>query len=112
MKISWKKGKRRIIIVLLIATLIMVGVGVLMSLRLRSLLQTYTEIQVAEQARTLGSLSEEQFELEIQNLESIAGSVKSNQNEIDSFWKSVREMMTRYPWGFCDWMGRLSWEKL
>lgn len=85
MKISWKKGKRRIIIVLLIATLIMVGVGVLMSLRLRSLLQTYTEIQVAEQARTLGSLSEEQFELEIQNLESIAGSVKSNLNEIDSF---------------------------
>ncbi len=85
MKNSWIKGKRRIIIVLLIVTLILVGVGILMSLRLKSLLQIYTENQVAEQARTLGSLSAEQFELEIQNLESIAGSVKSNLEEIDSF---------------------------
>ena len=85
MKNSWLKGKRRIIIVLLVVTSIMVGVGVLMSLRLKSLLQIYTEKQVAEQARTLASLSAEQFELEIHNLESIAGAVQSNMDEMDSF---------------------------
>ena len=85
MKNNWIKGKRRILFVLIIVTLIMVGVGILMSLRLKSLLQSYTEKQVTEQARTLADLSAEQFELEIHNLESIAQSVKTNIKEIGSF---------------------------
>ena len=72
MKNKWINGKRRIIIVLVIVTVIMLGVGGLMSVRLKSLMQNYTEKQVAEQARTLASLSAEQFELEIHNLENIA----------------------------------------
>ena len=82
---KWINGKRRIVIVLMLVTLIMIGVGVLMSIRLRSLLQAYTEKQVAEQARTLALLSEEQFELEIHNLESIAKSFKTNTEEIEAF---------------------------
>ena len=78
-------GKRRIVIVLMIVTLIMIGVGVLMSIRLNSLLQGYTEKQITEQARTLALLSEEQFELEIHNLESIAQSVKTNTEQIGAF---------------------------
>lgn len=85
MKNNWINGKRRIIAVLFIVTMILVGVGVLMSLRLNSLLQNYTEKQVTEQARTLADLSAEKFELEIQNLESIAGSVKKNKSTIASF---------------------------
>ncbi|MGN0317743.1 MAG: response regulator [Lachnospira sp.] len=82
---KWINGKRRIVIVLMIVTLIMIGVGVLMSIRLKSLLQGYTEKQVTEQARTLALLSEEQFELEIHNLESIAQRVKTNTEEIGAF---------------------------
>lgn len=82
---KWINGKRRIILVLSIVTLIMIGVGVLMSLRLKSLLQSYSEKQVTEQARTLADLSSEQFELEIHNLESIAQSVKANVDQIEAF---------------------------
>ena len=85
MKNKWINGKRRIIIVLVIVTVIMFGVGGLMSVRLKSLMQNYTEKQVAEQARTLASLSAEQFELEIHNLENIAKCVKSNPKEIENY---------------------------
>lgn len=85
MKNNWLNGKRRIIVVLFIVTMILVGVGVLMSLRLNSLLQSYTEKQVTEQARTLADFSAEQFELQIHNLESIAGNVKKNAASIASY---------------------------
>ena len=78
-------GKRKVIVVLVIVTLIMIGVGVLMNFRLKSLLQFYTQKQVAEQARTLAMLSAEQFELELHHLENIAGSVKKNPKEIGTF---------------------------
>ena len=42
MNSKWNNGKRRITGVLIIATLIMIGVGVLMNFRLNRLLQTYT----------------------------------------------------------------------
>ena len=57
---KWINGKRRIIVVLIIVTIIILGVGVLMSVRLKSLMRNYTEKQVAEQARTLAALSAEQ----------------------------------------------------
>ena len=85
MKRNSTNGKHRIIGVLFIVTLILVGVGVLMSFRLNSLLQNYTEKQVTEQARTLADLSAEQFKLEISNLESIARNVKKNADTIASF---------------------------
>ena len=69
---KWINGKHKIIVILIIVILIMSGVGVLMNFRLKSLLQSYTEKQVTEQARTLAALSLEQFELEIHSLESIA----------------------------------------
>lgn len=69
---KWKSGKHRIIAILIVVVLIMSGVGVLMNFRLKSLLQSYTETQVTEQARTLAAFSCEQFELEIQELENIA----------------------------------------
>ena len=72
---KWINGKRRIIAVLIIAVMIMGGVGILMNFRLKSLLRSYTEKQVTEQARTLAALSSEQFELEIHNLEDIAQSI-------------------------------------
>lgn len=72
---KWLGEKRRIIIVLVIVILIMAGVGVLMNFRLKSLMQSYTEKQVKEQARTLAALSSEQFELEIHNLESTAKNI-------------------------------------
>ena len=75
---KWIKAKRRIIVVLIIAILIMGGVGVLMNFRLKSLLQSYTEKQVTEQARILASLSSEQFELEMHNLESTAKNFSSD----------------------------------
>ena len=85
MKNNSINGKHRIIIVLIIVSLIMLGVGALMNFRLKSLLQAYTEKQVAEQARTLAALSSEQFELELQNLENISKSVKTDMDEIASF---------------------------
>lgn len=80
---KWNNGKRRITVVLIFATLIMIGVGVLMKFRLDSLLQIYTEKQITEQARTLAALSEEQFELEIHNLENIAQRIESDTEEME-----------------------------
>lgn len=80
---KWINGKRRIIVVLIIVVMIMSGVGVLMNFRLKGLLQSYTEKQVAEQARTLATLSSEQFELEIHNLESISKNI-SEDAEMDA----------------------------
>ena len=54
-------GKYRVIIVLMIVIIIMSGIGVLMNFRLKSLLQSYVEKQVKEQARVLAALSSEQF---------------------------------------------------
>ena len=82
MKNKWNNGKHRITLVLIVATLIMIGVGVLMNFRLKSLLQIYTEKQITEQARTLAALSAEQFELEIHDLESIAQRVTSDTEEM------------------------------
>ena len=84
MNSKWNNGKRRITVVLIFATLIMIGVGVLMNFRLKSLLQIYTEKQITEQARTLAALSSEQFELEIHNLESIAQSIQSDTGEVET----------------------------
>ena len=84
MNSKWNNGKRRITGVLIIATLIMIGVGVLMNFRLNRLLQTYTEKQITEQARTLAALSAEQFELEMHNLENIAQSIKSDAKEMET----------------------------
>ena len=84
MNSKWNNGKRRITVVLIIATLIMIGVGVLMNFRLNRLLQTYTEKQITEQARTLAALSAEQFELEMHNLENIAQSIKSDAKEMET----------------------------
>ena len=86
MKNKWRNGKHRIIVVLIIVTLIMIGVGLLMRFRLKSLLQVYTEKQVTEQARTLASLSLEQFDLEIRNLENIAKSVKVDMKQTEAFF--------------------------
>ena len=85
MKDKWKNRKNRITIVLVIVSLIMTGVGSLMNYRLKSLLQSYTENQVAEQARTLAALSLEQFELEIHNLESIAQNITSDKEAMNVF---------------------------
>ena len=84
MNSKWNNGKRRITGVLIIATLIMIGVGVLMNFRLNRLLQAYTEKQITEQARTLAALSAEQFELEMHNLENIAQSIKSDAKEMEA----------------------------
>ena len=84
MNSKWNNGKRRITGVLIIATLIMIGVGVLMNFRLNRLLHTYTEKQITEQARTLAALSAEQFELEMHNLENIAQSIKSDAKEMEA----------------------------
>lgn len=75
---KWINGKRRIIAVLIFVTMIMIGVGVLMNFRLKSLMRSYTEKQVTEQARTLSALSCEQFELEIHNLESTAKNITAD----------------------------------
>ena len=69
---EWINKRRRIIVVLIFAIIIMTIVGVLMNFRLKKLLQSYMEKQVTEQARILAELSAEQFELEIRNLENIA----------------------------------------
>ena len=84
MNSKWNNGKRRITVLLIITTLIMIGVGVLMNFRLNRLLQTYTEKQITEQARTLAALSAEQFELEMHNLENIAQSIKSEAKEMEA----------------------------
>ena len=65
-------GKSRVIGFLTIVTIIMIGVGVLMNFKLRTLLREYVEHQVTEQARTFAALSAEQFELEIYELENMA----------------------------------------
>lgn len=84
MNSKWNNGKRRITVLLIITTLIMIGVGVLMNFRLNRLLHTYTEKQITEQARTLAALSAEQFELEMHNLENIAQSIKSDAKEMEA----------------------------
>ena len=70
--------KGRVIIFLVIVVIIMGGVGILMNFRLKSMLQSYVERQVTEQARVLAALSAEQFELEIHNLESVAGNISAD----------------------------------
>ena len=76
-------GKKRIITFLLAVVVIMIGVGLLMNFRLRSLFEGYVEQQVTEQARTLAELSAEQFELEICELEDLAAKIPANISKDD-----------------------------
>lgn len=71
-------GKKRVIAFLLAVIVIMVGVGLLMSFRLRILIEGYVEQQVTEQARTLAELSAEKFELELNELEDLAAKIPAN----------------------------------
>lgn len=75
---KWINGKHKVIAVLIVVVVVMIGVGALMNLRLRGLLQKYTEKQVAEQVRTLAALSGEQFQLEIDNLESLSDKISKD----------------------------------
>ena len=81
---KWMNGKRRIIFVLIVVTMIMVGVGMLMRIRLQGLMRDYTEHQVTEQARTLAELSANQFELQIRNLENIAGRMQHDTKQMET----------------------------
>ena len=78
------KEKKRIISFLSAVVVIVIGVGLLMNLRLRSLLKGYVEQQVTEQARTLAMLSAEQFELEIYELENMAAKIPADVKEDDA----------------------------
>lgn len=78
------KDRKRIIAFLSAVIVIMVGVGLLMNLRLNSLLKGYVEQQVTEQARTLAMLSAEQFELEIHELENLAAKIPANVEKNDT----------------------------
>lgn len=71
-------GKSRVIGFLTIVTIIMIGVGVLMNFKLRTLLREYVEQQITEQARTFAELSAEQFELEIYDLENAAARIPAD----------------------------------
>lgn len=71
-------GRSRVIGFLTIVTIIMIGVGVLMNFKLRTLLREYVEHQVTEQARTFAALSAEQFELEIYDLENAAAKIPAD----------------------------------
>lgn len=88
---KWVSKRRRILVVLVIAIIVMGFVGVLMNIRLKSLLRTYMERQVTEQARTLADLSSEQFELEIHNLENIARNIMEDENEAESILNMVAD---------------------
>lgn len=88
---KWVSKRRRILVVLVIAIIVMGFVGVLMNIRLKSLLRTYMERQVTEQARTLADLSSEQFELEIHNLENIARNIMEDENEAESILNLVAD---------------------
>ncbi|MGN0553858.1 MAG: ATP-binding protein, partial [Oscillospiraceae bacterium] len=77
------KDKKRVIAFLSAVIVIMIGVGLLMNFRLRSLFEGYIEQQVTEQARTLAELSAEQFELEIYELENLAAKIPANIEEDD-----------------------------
>ncbi|MGN0319894.1 MAG: sensor histidine kinase, partial [Lachnospira sp.] len=89
MKSKGLSRKGRVTIFLAVVIVIMSVVGILMNFRLRSLLQSYVEKQVSQQAKTLAMLSAEQFELEIHNLESIAGNITSNVNKDSVIINSV-----------------------
>ncbi len=78
------KEKKRIIAFLSAVIVILIGVGLLMNLRLRSLIKGYVEQQVTEQARTLAMLSAEQFELEIYELENMAAKIPADVKEDDA----------------------------
>lgn len=71
-------GRSRVVGFLTIVTIIMIGVGVLMNLKLRTLLREYVEQQIVEQARTFAELSAEQFELEIYALENAAARIPAD----------------------------------
>lgn len=76
-------GKTRVIAFLTVVIVIMIGVGILMNFKLRSLLQGYVEQQVTEQARSFAALSSEQFELEIYALENAAKNIPADVNTDD-----------------------------
>lgn len=82
-------GKTRVIAFLTVVIVIMIGVGVLMNVRLHSLLQGYAEKQVTEQARSLAALSAEQFELEIYALENAAAKVPADVEADDEILELV-----------------------
>ena len=82
-------GKFRVVIVLGIVIIIMSGLGILMNFRIKSLLNSYVEKQVTEQARVLSVLSAEQFQFEIHNLESVAKNISDDVERNNKILKLV-----------------------
>lgn len=71
-------SRTRVIAYLTVVIVIMLGVGILMNIRMNSLMTGYVEQQVTEQSKSFAALSAEQFELEIYSLENAAKKIPAD----------------------------------
>lgn len=80
MKNKLFRGKKRILYILIFATLVIGIVGLMMEMKLKSLMNIYMENQVTQEAKTLSELSAKQFEIEIVYLERVAANIELDKN--------------------------------
>lgn len=98
MRNNRKLINRRIVIILLVVLVIMSVIGALMTIKLRSLLRSYMETQVSEQAKTLATIPSEEFAEELQRLENASGKITDNSEMnrlvLSSFCESMNGIKT------------------
>ena len=88
-----RENRRRYSIIkgVILFALVIVLVGILMNLRLRSLLVNYMEKQVAEQALVLAGQAEERFRLEFQQLENIAKHLSTDMRDFEIHMEHAKQ---------------------
>lgn len=86
----FRKGKTRIILMLVVFLAVLGLVGVLMHMKLRSLLRSHIERQVANQVRVLAQVTEENFASELEKLESISEMMEDKEDSMGILFEMVR----------------------
>jgi len=90
MKSRFRKGKTRIFLMLFVFLAVLGLVGILMHMKLRSLLRSHIERQVANQARGLAMVTEENFASELEKLESISEMMEDKEDSMGILFEMVR----------------------
>lgn len=90
MKSRLQGNKLRIFALLVAFVGVLLLVGVLMQIKLRSLLRNHVERQVAAQAKVLAQVTENQMESELEKLEYISGMMENKEDSMGALFEMIR----------------------
>ena len=97
-----RSGKTRIVIMLSVFVVVLALVGVLMSVKMQTLMHGHVEKQLAEQAKVLAELLEESMDSQLIDLENIAVYIENNVGNMEVLMDVTEKTSGQAAWGILE----------